>query len=233
MANRNRQKTWNETQKVQPGSRNRTDSRLLVTTLVRLLFLVAFLFLVLNGKMQIWLGVFLASAVGASFFGRFFCGYACPMNTLMVPTDWVMKKLRLPRRPAPTWLQGRILPWLMLAVSLFSMLALKRLLGLNVPVLLVLVGVAVLVTLMYEPEVFHNRICPFGAIQKLGGQFAKRSKQVDAETCVGCGLCVKACDSRAVQITNRKAVIDKALCHQCQNCSVACPKAAIQYGKAK
>lgn len=233
MANRNRQITWNKTQKEQPGTRNRTDSRLLVTNLIRLLFLALFLFLVLNGKMQIWLGVFLASAVSATFFGRFFCGYACPMNTLMVPTDWLMKKLRLPRRSAPTWLRGRILPWLMLAASLFSMLGLKRLLGLNVPILLVLVGVAVLVTLVYEPEVFHNRICPFGAIQKLGGQFAKRSKQVDAETCVGCGLCVKACDSRAVQITNRKAVIDKALCHQCQNCSVACPKVAIQYGKTK
>lgn len=151
----------------------RTDHRKRVTDLVRMAFLAIFLFLVLNGKMQIWLRIFLASVVAATYFGRIFCGYACPMNTLMVPTDWLMKKLRLPRRHAPTWLRGRYLPWMVLALSLGSMLGLKRLVGFDLPILLVLAGVAVLVTLFFEPEVFHNRICPFGVMQKLGGRFAR------------------------------------------------------------
>lgn len=211
--------------------RKRTDPRQTITTLVRLAFLALFLILVLSGSMQIWLGLFLASVVAATFFGRIFCGYACPMNTLMVPTDWLMNKLGLPRRTAPAWLRGKYLPWIMLAISLVSMMGLKRVVGLDIPILLVLVGVAMLVTLFFEPEVFHTRICPFGAIQKIGGRFARFTKHVDQDACIGCGLCVKACDSAAVQITNRKAAINPAMCHQCQNCTVVCPKEAIAYGK--
>jgi polyferredoxin len=215
------------------GRKRKADPRQVITTGVRVAFLAIFLFLVLNGKMPVWLGLFALSLVGATFFGRFFCGYACPMNTLMVPTDWLAKKLRLARRPAPAWLKGRYLPWVVLVVSLVSMMGLKRALGLDIPILLVLTGVAVVITLFYEPEVFHNRICPFGMLQKIGGRFARFSKTVDQDACVGCGLCVKACDSAAVQVRNRKAAINPAMCHQCQNCTVACPKNAIAYGRAR
>jgi NAD-dependent dihydropyrimidine dehydrogenase PreA subunit len=119
----------------------------------------------------------------------------------------------------------------MLVLSLGSMLGLKRALGVDVPVLLLLVGLAAAVTLLYEPEVFHNRICPFGAIQRLAGKQARFGKTVSTEACVGCGLCVNACDSGAVRMLNRKAVIDPALCHQCQSCTVVCPKQAIAYGR--
>lgn len=202
-----------------------------VTYGIRIAFMGLFLFLVLQGRMPVWLGIFAASLVGASFFGRVFCGYACPMNTVMGPVDWLMKKLRLPRRKAPAWMTGRILPWVMLVLSFGSMLGLKRVIGLDVPILPMLVGLAAALTLVFEPEVFHNRICPFGAIQRIGGKRTRLGKRVDAQACVGCGVCLKACDSGAIRMEQKNAVIDPASCHQCQSCTVVCPKQAISYGR--
>ena len=62
---------------------------------IRILFLALFTFLILNGKMMLWLALFAASLLAALIFGRLFCGYVCPMNTLMIPTEGLSKKLGL------------------------------------------------------------------------------------------------------------------------------------------
>lgn len=46
-----------------------------IITAIRMLFLALFLFLVLNGKMMLWLALFAISLVGALLFGRVYCGY--------------------------------------------------------------------------------------------------------------------------------------------------------------
>ena len=60
---------------------------------VRILFLALFLFLVAKGKMMLWLALFGVSLIAAVIFGRVYCGYVCPMNTVMVPAEWISKKL--------------------------------------------------------------------------------------------------------------------------------------------
>lgn len=52
---------------------------------------------------------------------------------------------------------------------------------------------------------------------------------VNAEKCVGCGMCIPYCPGKAISIQNRKAVIDWDLCLECGNCkySGVCPRDAL------
>jgi ferredoxin-type protein NapH len=64
-----------------------------IVTLIRVFFLLLFLFLVINGKMMLWLALFGSGLIAAVLFGRVYCGYACPMNTIMIPTAWLSKTI--------------------------------------------------------------------------------------------------------------------------------------------
>lgn len=196
-------------------------------------FLALFVVLAVNGKVVLWLALFALSLASALFFGRLYCGYICPMNTLMLPTDWLAKKWKLQTDRTPAWLRRGWLPWVTLALSLALMLLSRRLLGINIPVLPIWLGIAVLVTLRCRPEVFHNDICPFGALQRTFGRFARRSFRVDHDACTGCRRCEKVCPSEAIAVAQceRKAAITTALCHQCANCQQVCPAEAVHYTK--
>jgi len=200
-------------------------------TIIRLLFLALFAFLMAQGKMVLWLALFGVSLLAALLFGRIYCGYVCPMNTLMIPTNWIAKKLNIQTQKTPKWLGNGYLGWISLVVSIAAMLLLQRFFQINLPILLIWLAIAALLTLRYRPAVFHNLICPFGAPQKLLGRFARRRKTVDKAACIGCKLCEPVCPSDAIVVVgeDKKAVINTALCHQCTNCGQVCPKEAIRY----
>ena len=42
------------------------------------------------------------------------------------------------------------------------------------------------------------------------------------ENCVGCGLCVKACRQKALEVVNKKVIFNKELCVNCGGCIRAC-----------
>ena len=50
---------------------------------------------------------------------------------------------------------------------------------------------------------------------------------VSQELCTGCGVCMDACSTGAIQLVDRRAEIDSLLCIQCQACADACPNGAI------
>ena len=118
-------------------------------------------------------------------------------------------------------------------LSLALMLLSRRLLGINIPVLLIWLGIAVLVTLRYRPAVFHNYICPFVSLQATFGRFARRSFKVDQDACIGCHKCEKVCPPAAIAVdrSERKALITTAVCHQCSRCQQVCPTNAVHYTK--
>ena len=200
---------------------------------IRLVFLALFIFLLLSGHMILWLAFFAASLVLSFVFGRLYCGYACPMNTLMIPAEWISKKLDLQTKRTPRWLRRGYFAWVALVVSIAAMLLSKRFFHVDLPVLPFWLVIAVLLTLRYHPAVFHNLICPFGALLRITGRFALLSKRVIKDACVGCKICEGVCpvDAIAVQADNRKAIISTALCHQCTSCQDVCKKNAIKYGR--
>ena len=204
-----------------------------IANIIRILFLALFIFLLANGKVLLWLALFAVSLVAALIFGRVYCGYACPMNTLMIPIEWLSKKLKLQTADTPKWLKNGYFTWITLGISVAVMLLSKRLLHVDLPILPFWLVMSILITLRYKPAVFHNLICPFGALQRSFGRFARLSQKVDKDACVGCKLCEKACPSNAIVVSsgNKKAVINTALCHQCIKCQQVCPKDAIHYSK--
>jgi polyferredoxin len=90
----------------------------------------------------------------------------------MIPTEWLSKKLNLQAKDAPRWLKSGVLPWVMLIVLILAMMVLKKLVGIEIPILLYVLLLSIVVTLRYKPEVFHNNICPFGLLQSFTGRFA-------------------------------------------------------------
>ena len=204
-----------------------------ITNIIRILFLALFIFLLANGKVLLWLALFAVSLVAALIFGRVYCGYACPMNTLMIPIEWLSKKLKLQTADTPKWLKNGYFTWITLGISVAVMLLSKRLLHVDLPILPFWLVMSILITLRYKPAVFHNLICPFGALQRTFGRFARLSEKVDKDACVGCKLCEKACPSNAILVSSedKKAMIKTELCHQCTNCRQVCPKDAIHYSK--
>jgi len=50
---------------------------------------------------------------------------------------------------------------------------------------------------------------------------------ISQELCAGCGVCMDACSTGAIQLVDRRAEIDNLLCTQCQACADACPNGAI------
>ena len=204
-----------------------------IITTIRVLFFVLFIFLLLNGKMMLWLALYAVSLLAALLFGRVYCGYVCPMNTLMIPTEWLSKKLKLQTVNSPKWLSSGKFAWFALAGSVAIMLLAQKLLDKNISILLIWLVVSALITLRYKPAVFHNLICPFGPLQKVFGRFAKVSEKVNKESCIGCKLCEKVCPSEAIEVksTDKKAEIKTSICLQCTNCQQICPKDAIHYSK--
>lgn len=204
-----------------------------IAAIVRILFLSLFLYLTLTGNMMLWLALFGVSLIIAVFFGRIYCGYACPMNTIMIPIEWISKKLRIQTKSVPKWLEKGIFPWIFLGISIVAMLLIKRMLHINLPILLIWAAISMLITLRYRPFVFHNLICPFGVLQKLFGKSSLLSKNVDESTCIGCKKCEKVCPSQAIIVSNKKAKISTKICHQCTNCADVCSVSAINYKRNK
>lgn len=204
-----------------------------ITNIIRILFFALFLFLLANGKVMLWLALFAVSLIAALIFGRVYCGYICPINTLMIPAEWTSKKLRLQTAKTPKWLKNGYFTWITLIISIAIVLFSKRTLHIDLPILPFLLVISVLITLKYKPKVFHNLICPFGALQRTSGRFSRLSEKVNKNACIGCKLCEKVCPSNAIIVSSedKKAVINTALCHQCTNCRQVCPKNAINYGK--
>ncbi|MDP2661773.1 MAG: 4Fe-4S binding protein [Dehalococcoidia bacterium] len=52
---------------------------------------------------------------------------------------------------------------------------------------------------------------------------------IDEALCNGCGACVDACHSQAVELVNGKAVFVRPLdCDYCTDCESLCPNGAIK-----
>jgi polyferredoxin len=151
----------------------------------------------------------------------------------MIPVEWLSKKLKFQTATAPKWLKNGYFTWISLAVSIVVMMVSKKVLHRDLPGLPLWVVISVIVTLTYKPEVFHTLICPFGALQRVFGRFAKISEKVDRDVCIGCKKCENVCPSSAIIVNHedKKAFITNALCHQCTNCQQVCPTHAIRYRK--
>ena len=88
----------------------------------------------------------------------------------------------------------------------------------------ILVITIVLSIIIYRP--FCKYICPLGAFYSVFNKVSVFRYRVDAEKCVHCGKCAKACQMEVNPVENPNSLE----CIRCGRCKKICPTQAIQCG---
>lgn len=194
-----------------------------------ILFLGAFSFLLNVNNLQKWLLIFGSGIILSIFFSRFYCGWACQMNTLFRPINWLYGKLGIKRLKTPGFFKYKAVRYVVLVLILASMVLTKRF-NIKVNLLLYITIISVLITIIFEESFWHSHLCPYGTILSLSTRPAKLSVKIDEEKCTTCGLCQKVCPSESIiTLDTKKRQITRNSCLTCFKCQEVCPGNAISY----
>ncbi len=202
--------------------------------IVQLITLALFVFLAFQGRLQAWILLFILGAAISLRWGRFYCGWICPMNTLFRPVRRFYSGSGLHRRPGPAFLRRPALKYFLI-VLLAAIMIFQKVVGRQMPVLLILTGAAVFFTLFFDEKVWHAHLCPFGTLLEFSSTPAVKGLVIDPQRCTGCGICEKVCPTEAIRRlpgTDRKLPprsIISNMCLNCYRCAAVCPTAAISY----
>lgn len=198
--------------------------------LVQTLFLVFFIVLTAVGKIQVWMAVFFGSVIAAAIFGRFYCGWVCPINTITEKVDSLAKKLDVKRKGVPEWIKKPAVRYIVLIIFIGTM-AFMLVSGRKFPVLIVLAFAGVILSVFFVPALWHRYLCPYGTILGFTGSLARLWHKVDEQECSRCGMCKDVCPAEAIDMRSKDVYpqIKPALCLECGVCGKACPKNAIRY----
>lgn len=207
--------------------------------MVQGIFLLGFVFLIIQGRLQAWILLLGLGILGGVFFGRLYCGWICPMGTVMRLESWIYSKLGIQRKN-PVLMNGerknkkyvQLLQIILLLVFFGGMIATQRFgIRINLIVFLVLLGAGT--SLFFKEEVWH-RICPHGIAMSLTAGVKKlKSKKIiiEKESCIGCGKCEKVCPNLAVvkeEGSKIRSIVTKD-CLTCFECQKVCPGNSIAY----
>ena len=198
---------------------------------IQVIFLLLFVLLLVKSNIQIWMGIYLVSILASFLFSRFYCGWICPINTLLKPITRAKKKLHIKGLSTPHLFTKTWVRILMLLVFLMA-LAIPVKTGKKLPVLPILVGLGMAITLIFSEEFFHRSLCPYGFVLSLTSHTAKKGMVIDAELCNNCGKCKRVCPSLAV-VKNEKHSIITNDCLVCKECERNCEQEAINYRNIK
>jgi len=217
----------------------RTGSKSFLRTIVQGIFLLGFLFLIIQGRLQVWILLLGLGILGGLFFSRLYCGWICPMGTVMRLESLIYSKLGIQRKN-PTLKNGerknkryvQLLQIILLLVFFGGMIATQRFgIRINLITFLVLLGAGT--SLFFKEEVWH-RICPHGIAMSITAGVKKlKSKRmiIEKEICIGCGICEKVCPNLAVvkeEESRIRSIVTKD-CLACFECQKVCPANCIAY----
>lgn len=217
MAKKNRLHLWNQVRRTS-----------------QLLFLVLFLVLVLTGKSQMWLILFAAAGlVLTPITGRAYCGWICPMGTLLRYQTWMMDKLNSKRKkPNQSALNGYVVRIAVLAAAVLLMMVIRKS-GRDLPLLLYITGAAVLISFFVHESFWHRKLCPFGTLLSLAARISPKKMAVSQSECIGCGKCEPVCPNQAIvkadSGSSKRREIIAHECFLCNNCRNTCPVQSIHY----
>lgn len=201
--------------------------KILQTTL-QLLLLALFVFLIINGKVQVWMGLLAFGILASIFLGRFYCGWMCPINTVFKWITWVKDKLHINKLKTPKVLKNK---WVrILAFGLFALVfGFIMIAKVKLPVLPALFIIGVIITLFFPEELWHRYLCPYGSMLRVFSSRTKHTMVINEDTCNNCGICKNVCPGAAVIKKDGDHGIIKGDCLVCMKCETACPQNAISY----
>lgn len=197
--------------------------------IVQIATLLLFVVLLILGKVQIWMVIFGGSLLLSTYFGRFYCGYICPINTGMELIDDRANKSKRKRKKTPEVFKSPLIRYGVLALFLGTMVIVFKT-GKKLPVLPVLFASGILLTVFYKPDFWHRYLCPYGTLLSAFSSFNKRTYRVYNEDCTKCGRCVRVCPADAFAWEDKKdyPLIIKNECIQCGKCVETCPEDTIK-----
>jgi polyferredoxin len=209
--------------------RNNSSKNHTFRLISEIVFLAIFAILLFRGSIQLWLAVFAAGAALSLVFGRIYCGYICPMNTLFRPIGWIKKKLGIGALKTPGFMKRPAFRYVFIVLFFGAMLISKRA-GKELPLPAILTGISLLVVLFFEEALWHNALCPYGTIFSFSSRPAKKGMAIDEAACISCGKCQKVCPSYAIDtLESKKRRIREPDCLVCQSCAEVCSAKAIRY----
>ncbi len=181
--------------------------------------------------------------------GRVFCGFVCPLGSLIDGFDAVVGRIKY-RKLDFRFLKYYLLFFLLVLALLGSTLVFffdpivitgRSFVGVIRPVVSLLTGSPVMHNgiiffaimagiLMFgfiQKRFWCRNLCPLGALLGLVGRFSLLRYRLD-DDCKECSLCARLCPTQAIDSDER--VITSSECIRCMNCLGDCPEKKIHIG---
>ena len=195
---------------------------------IQITLLVLFVALIIMGKPQLWMGLFVLGILASFVFGRVYCGWACAINTVLIGISSLKKKMKIKDKPIPNWLKKPIVRYIGLGLFVLTFIFTLRT-GAKLPVLPVIILSGMILTFVYPEELWHRYLCPYGTILHTASKTAKKGVTIDSDICNNCGLCMRVCPALAVEKEEKSHLVLKDDCLVCMECVRKCPQDAISY----
>ena len=151
-----------------------------IQKIIQITFLGLFILLIILGKPQIWMGLFLTGIIASFLLGRIYCGWFCSINSVLKGVTWIKKKLNIKNFEIPKVLTKKWVRFFVLGLF-FIMFILTIISGKKLPILPILFIVGILLTFFFHEELWHRYLCPYGSILYLPGSMSVHNIYIDPE----------------------------------------------------
>ncbi len=207
---------------------NNSNNKVFYRNLIQIIFFIIFIFLVFSGSTQLWLGIFGIGILISIIWGRFYCGWICPINTVLKFKNWIYVKLNLNEKSTPNLLKHFWLRWFILFLLVATMIISRRN-NIQIKMLLFILLFAFSLSLFFDEELWHKYLCPYGALLNLTDKVNNKKIVINEQNCEKCGLCRQTCPNNIIKITNEEQFIKNKECLYCFKCQDVCEFEVISY----
>ena len=168
-------------------------------------------------------------------FGRFFCGFLCPVGFFEDIIYKFTEYIHLPKLNRDSKLMKVInvfnrfllIAFILLVLTLIVLLFFPNVLGsISIPFFIVFIIPAVLIAFNLLTRRFFCNVCPVGSFIGIISKTKIMKMKKDPSKCNYCGACYEACPMKIkdIYLEKEKTDITNSSCLYCGECIKKCPK---------